>query len=200
MCWDWTVWWNGFGSFATGVAAVATVVAAVAAIRAGRYAKRAWESQRDAALTQQAATTLLESQWKDELEARKRAQAELVAAWYVGYRWVNGRGQRARVLIRNASDVPIYDGTFRIFDAAIGGAASTLIGEGLLPRVLPPSDEPIPYLLENEDWDQEADLANIEAERVLIEVAFTDTAGARWIRGHRGDLKRMPTLADKAKN
>lgn len=181
----------GAGSYADWLAAVATLAAFCAAVIAGKFAYDALriEQGRD--------------RFRDE--QLTRVQAERVAAWVDEIEVVEERdgwrpprmGKRQRLLIRNASDLPVIN-----FRAAVTARSYTggsqhfrIIGSIDRPVVPPTADPEVVMFGEGLLAALQGfrhDLGIIEDVVLTVGVIFTDTGGRHWIRNDDGDLRPAP--------
>lgn len=186
------VWLGGrasWGDVATWVLAVTTLLAFVAAAFAGlvAYQLLAVESARDLRAEEERA---------ERRDADRRAQAARVTAWYGTWRSRSVFPQSPMpdwpaygAVIRNASDLPVYD--VRVaFCIGVDPAAGVDWRSGMrysspdLIPVVPPGEERAE--IPNQTRDQEA--AGESEAKWLVALEFTDAAGHRWLRDPRGRL------------
>lgn len=179
----------GFSDSSTAhwIEAFATLAAFAAAIIAATYAAGAFrlETRRENRYTR----------------AQRRAQAELVAAWYgietmpapasVGVRHMPG------ILLRNASPLPVTNVHIQasavVTDANTG---ETHIHVAIEDKVglLPPASEPIRHEARGRaELIAAKTVATDATHEVHIEVAilFTDAGGRHWHRDENGSLQRL---------
>lgn len=144
--------------------AVSTAVAAVFAIVASFFAYRAYLKE-----------SRIEKRLRDTAE---QEQASKVAAWIDAY--PRGSGSEA-VLIRNASQVPIYDVTCRVL---------TNDGVNALPTVavVPPSPESGAFNIQLPTRRVGGDKRS--QREFPVSVVFTDASGVEWRRQYDGVLRR----------
>jgi arabinogalactan oligomer / maltooligosaccharide transport system substrate-binding protein len=188
-----------WGDVATWVLAATTLLAFAAVVFAGlvAYQLLTVESARD---------MRAEEERTERREADRRGQAAKVSAWYGTWRSrpiFRGAAQSPMpewpvwgAVIRNSSDLPVYD--VRVSFSVAADAAAGLgwrprerySSPGLIPLVPPGAEE------RNEIPD---DVRKVEAAggtelKWLVAIQFTDAAGTRWLRDARGRL----TPADAA--
>jgi len=153
------------GDIPTWLQAVATLFALAFAATASVVASRTFkiESERDRVNT--------EARRAQEASARK-AQAATVSAWW----GTNRFDDRIGVLVRNASDAPVYQVFVTVLDA--DGRVET--AKVHFP-VLPPHAEAefLPVSLPD------------EADAHRVKLTFTDASGVRWIRSEHGQLMEL---------
>ncbi len=197
------------GSIPDWIEAVATVAAFAAAVSAARYAASAFTLERER-----------EAQ---RLDAERRAQASLVAAWptrFLPYvenmrdgTWRTVAGvSGAEAAIRNASDIPVTSVHVDFYVVHTLGDARTepdielLGGEDL--AYLPPDAEPQPirwssggrrHLLAGvpsigEPDDYYPDEPPYDPARLLLDIWFRDAAGVVWHRDRVGRLEEAESV------
>lgn len=178
--------------------AVGTVLAVGVTSAAAYFAAQA--AQHAKAAVQQTAGVLAieEGRERDRVEAAKRSQAALVAAW-PGHTMVertrpNGDMRtypRYGVWIRNASNLPV---TQVAIHAELNGVAL----EEIVVPLVPPGSEPLFVRHAGESYDDvegawrafEADPLNVTVEPVVtLQLTFTDSGGQTWTRLHHGQLR-----------
>lgn len=121
-------------------------------------------------------------EWRSRRNERRRAQAEKIAAWIesgprAGVEWP--------VILGNASVIPIYHVIAWV--VAFGGAGTSK-GEGIAPRFFSGGQQPVARMVLPPGTSRvSVPWSGGVLELPAVEVAFTDAAGAHWIR--RGDGK-----------
>lgn len=122
------------------------------------------------------------------LTARASAeQADKVAAWPGGR-----RAGTYFIVLRNSSDLPIYDVAVFAARADSGGPPPMAI-ERL--DLLPPGDREIPFFVTKEPRFTATRVGFDEPivddeQKWLVVLEFSDSAGRRWRRDNRGRLER----------
>jgi hypothetical protein len=194
------------GSMADWVAAIATVAAFVAAVIAARYAAGALDLER--------------GREEQRLQAERRAQASLVAAWPAKFiphqelqnndTWLTVEGiAGAAAMIRNASDVPVT-GVHVDFWVVHGEETSHQEADirflgGVDVKVLPPVTEPqeIQWLAgpnghmvpgvptTGHHEDYWPDHPPYDPSRLVVDIIFRDAAGTLWRRDRLGRLEEI---------
>lgn len=150
-----------------GGAVTAVLFAAVAAIAAGRT-YRIESARHEHALAEQ----------RQHAASRRRAQAALVSAWW------EGQARSPGVYIRNASEVPVYQGHLTVVSRRDAGVASKLD----IP-VLPPMSEP-EFRKVPKEFAQAVPQRD-DGDMVRVRLTFTDAAGVRWLRDEYGRLHEL---------
>src|SRR5262245_16030821 len=157
------------GDTAEWVSAVATVGALVFAAIAARAARAAYriESERD--------RVNADERQRHEAFVR-RGQAALVSAWW------GSRSGTWGAFVRNASETPVYH--VRVL---VVSARDPDVHEAIDLIVLPPAAEPVFYPTGIVEDSAEVP---VDPDR-RVEVAFSDSAGIRWIRDQQGGLAEV---------
>lgn len=155
-----------WGDIPTWLSSVATVgallFAAVAAVAAQRVYRI--ESERDRVNAEQR---------KEQEAYQRRTQAALVSAW-----WGHDAGGAWGAFVRNASETPVYQASLTVLDVH-----DPDVHERVDLPVLPPAGEPQFRPTGLTDGGGTADYR--------VEITFTDSAGARWIRDQQGRLSEL---------
>jgi len=172
-------WWSTSGSFPDWLEAVATAAALIAAVFAARYAANTFviEVKRD----------------KARVAAAERAQAESIAVWIedaLADR-VGAREQDWKLVLYNASSLPVYSARWSIHGQALDGAERVV---GLLPLLTPGRKDvdldPIDgmrfrYVDEDGDENETHEVMGYDFSAAL---SFRDAAGRVWRRDQAGRL------------
>lgn len=194
------------GSIPDWIEAIATVAAFIAAVFAARYAAGAFALERHR-----------ESQ---RLDAERRAQASLVAAWparFIQYMEEQQSGPPkgldtiagAEALLRNASDLPVTNvhvdfWVVHAYADEHGPADIRHLG-GQTVAVLPPATEPHRVLWSTEGRqhfvegvptvgdprDHHPDQPPHDPARLILDLTFRDSAGVLWRRDQLGRLQEV---------
>jgi arabinogalactan oligomer/maltooligosaccharide transport system substrate-binding protein len=156
--------WGDIPSWLSSVATVgALLFAAVAAVAAQRVYRI--ESERDRVNAEQR---------KEQEAYLRRTQAALVSAW-----WGHDAGGGWGAFVRNASETPVYQASLTVLDVH-----DPDVHERVDLPVIPPAGEPMfrPTGLADDGGG---------AADYRVEITFTDSAGARWIRDQQGRLSEL---------
>lgn len=191
-----TAWgWRWAGTSRTELAqwamAASSVWTLIAAVAAAVYAAGAFKLESDR-----------EDRWND---TQTRAQASVVAAWPEVIVWTTERDddgylvdvpipQAVRVMLRNASDVPVSDvaitAVARLTDLQGRHLQSYDFGRATR-ELLPPTATPLHTTVGPEgdvtDWVYPEEV-NFSQWRVFVSLKFTDAGGRTWVRNHDGIL------------
>lgn len=158
-----------WGDVPTWVSAIAAIGALVAAIVAGRTAKRIFllELARD----------------KDATEEKKRSQATHISAWA---KWTktNVGHNLPMLIIRNASDLPVYDVQFDLVDQL------NVVLSSEHQDVLAPSEQPVELALVI-SADRRAGLSEAKGQSLRVRLSFRDSSGTAWMRETDGSLYQV---------
>jgi arabinogalactan oligomer / maltooligosaccharide transport system substrate-binding protein len=173
-------------SIATILALLFAAVAAVAAQRAYRI-----ESERDR----------ISAEARRQQEAfLRRTQAALVSAWW-GWQPGGAGEQRAGrwgAFVRNASETPVYQASLTMLDIH-----DPDVSERLDLAIVPPGAEPVFYPSglngtpggdHPAGWPAGGGALVQDGQHAVdyrVEIAFTDSAGVRWIRDQQGRLSEL---------
>jgi arabinogalactan oligomer / maltooligosaccharide transport system substrate-binding protein len=106
----------------------------------------------------------------------RRAQAALVSAWW----GTDAQGTRSGVLVRNASETPVYQATI----SAVSTRDVNVAWQVNL-SVVPPSDQPTYFPARS---DLQGSVPTDAAQDYRVAMSFTDSTGIRWIRDRHGML------------
>ncbi len=161
-----------WGDVPTWLSSIATVLALAFAAVAAVAAQRVYriESERDR----------ISAEARREQEAfLRRTQAALVSAWW-GRQDGGERPDRWGAFVRNASETPVYQASLTVMDIHDPDVSE----RSELP-IVPPGAEPAFH---------PSDLAVQDGQRTVdyrVEITFTDSAGARWIRDQQGRLSEL---------
>jgi arabinogalactan oligomer / maltooligosaccharide transport system substrate-binding protein len=163
-----------WGDVPTWLSSIATILAVGFAAAAGVVARRVYriESERDQVRAEE----------RQQLDAfLRRTQAALVSAWW-GWRagGDDDRAGRWGAFVRNASETPVYQASLTMLDIH-----DPDVSERFDLPIVPPGTEPVFHAsgLLVQDGQRVADYR--------VEVAFTDSAGVRWIRDQQGRLSEL---------
>ncbi|WP_281903266.1 sugar ABC transporter substrate-binding protein [Phytohabitans aurantiacus] len=155
-----------WGDIPTWLSSIATVGALLFAALAALAAQRVYriESERDRVNAEQR---------KEQEAYLRRTQAALVSAW-----WGHEAGAWG-AFVRNASETPVYQASLTVLDVH-----DPDVHERVDLPVIPPAGEPMfrPTGL--------TDGGGAGAD-YRVEITFTDSAGARWIRDQQGRLSEL---------
>jgi hypothetical protein len=188
-----------WGDVPTWALAVTTLLAFVGAVFAGLVAYELLRVELDRDQVAVKERRRQEAERAAQREAGKRAQASRVAAWHGTWMSVSRRSRdliggpqevsewpRWGAIIRNGSDLPVYDARVSFcvpVDAAAG--LTWRDGERWLPdplHVVPPGEEHV------EIRPDIAEAAAGSEPKWLIAVEFTDADNVRWLRDSRRKL------------
>lgn len=113
-------------------------------------------------------------------DSDERAQASLVAAWIGWDPEPQARNDGNWVVIRNASETPIYKVTWWIHLSSenVAGEPLAVIPPSAVGEIYPP-----PLYLHTKYGFEDSDLPSL-----LVGIEFTDSSGARWHRASDGQL------------
>lgn len=181
-----------WGDVPTWLSSIATVLALLFAAIAAVAAHRAYkiESERDR----------IAAEARRQQEAfQRRTQAALVSAWW-GWQPGEAGGERAGrwgAFVRNASETPVYQASLTMLDIH-----DPDVSERLDLAIVPPGAEPVFYPSGLSGPPGGGDRAGQppggwlvqdgqHAVDYRVEIAFTDSAGVRWIRDQQGRLSEL---------
>ena len=164
--------WGDVPGWVTTIAGVfALLFAAVAAITAIRVYRI--ESERDIESAKER---------REEAESRRRAQAALVSAW-CGSHVTDSKPPDWGIFLRNASETPVHQAR-----VSMAKEHEPDTRDDFDITVLPPTSEPAFY--PNGIWSA-ALQKKFPATNFRVEMSFTDSAGARWLRDGDGRLSEV---------
>lgn len=176
----------GWGWNPETVEALATAVAAVAAIAAGIFAGSAYRAERETRALAEKGHAITEDRERRELEDKRRAQAELVAAWAVVLD--DAQTTNVEVCIQNLSAAPVYAVSVGFVLTGQESVYARWV------RVLAPTNgaqtlRPVkPFAAER--WRAWCGGRRPMADP-LVEFTFRDTAGRWWLRDAEGVLSEI---------
>lgn len=180
------------------VTAAATSVAAVAAVIAGVFAFRAFGQQaRQLAIIQGREQDRQEDR-RSESEEKRKAQARLIAGWVTAIKPMKDEwsgSDMTPLFLVNSSREPVYNVVATL--VLVQGAGGPRRGEDWADRHKEKHDTPMTtaavllpghwrVLVRGTHW------TGAMAFRAAAEVAFTDRAGAHWVRRGTGELEELP--------
>ena len=160
--------------------AIATLAAAVGAAIAILYARRAYQLERQRDADREAERRADDRKRRQDeiemIEHRRREQATRVSAWFEdGEDPSKGQASVRRVVVRNASNLPIRSISVRVYldDTEVSFAHWS---------VIPPDSDRF------RSFNQSIPPHWFDAPGIECSIRFIDSAGQAWIRGRDGQL------------